>query len=90
MLFLRSFSLVAIAFSFGAVGLGARPAQAAICCTSSTCQVENPPPLCDRCTYVCPPKATAEIVYDEVELLCYVAGDLDPAASESGESAGCA
>ncbi len=88
MLSLRSFSFVAMAFSFVAVGLGASQAQAAICCSASICQSENPPPLCDRCSPNCADDemspAAGEIVYDEVESLCYVAGDLDPGASEGG------
>ena len=88
MLSIRSFSFVAMAFSFVAVGLGASPAQAAICCSAAICQSENPPALCDRCSPSCAEDeqspAVGQIVYDEVESLCYVAGDLDPAASENG------
>ena len=90
MLFLRSFSFVAIALSFGVIGLGASPAEAAICCSASVCQREIPPSYCDKCSPSCvadeQSPATGEIVYDEVESLCYIAGDFGPAASQD---AGC-
>ncbi|WAS94893.1 hypothetical protein [Nannocystis punicea] len=76
---IRSFSLVAIALSFGAVAFGARTAEAAICCGAPVCQSDNPPALCNWCTPTCvedEEPVAGEIVYDEVESLCYVAGTL--------------
>jgi hypothetical protein len=84
------FSVVAILMSFGAVVLGARPAQAAICCSNPKCQVENPPAMCNWCTPTCTEDEQSEaprVVYDEVESICYVAGDLEQ--SDDGEHTGC-
>ncbi|MBZ5710489.1 MULTISPECIES: hypothetical protein [Nannocystis] len=75
---IRSFSVIAIALSFGAIAFGARTAQANICCSAPICQQDFPPSLCDRCTPTCAEDeapAAAEIVYDDAEQLCYVAGD---------------
>jgi hypothetical protein len=73
------FSVVAILLSFGAVVFGARPAQAAICCSNAKCQVENPPLMCNWCTPTCSEEeqspTSGEVVYDEVESICYVTGD---------------
>lgn len=87
---LRPFSFLAIVLSFGAVGLGATPAHAIICCSAPICQSDNPPKLCNTCSDCEVDQQSpvaSEIVYDEVESICYVAGDLD-SASEDGEQ-GC-
>jgi len=77
---IRSLSVVAIALSFGAVAFGAGTAEAAICCSAAVCQSDNPPSFCDRCTPTCvedeQPAAAGEVVYDEAEQLCYIAGEL--------------
>lgn len=85
----RSFSFVAVALSLGAAVFAARPAQAAICCSAEICQQARPPAPCFWCNSGCfedeEAPTAGEVVYDEVEQLCYVAGDLDA----DGESAGC-
>ena len=88
---LRCFSLLAVALSFGTISLGATSAQAAICCSAPKCQLDNPPAYCNNCSPSCAEDEQAavdgEIVYDEVESICYVAGDLDSDASD--EQSGC-
>lgn len=90
---LRPFSFLAIALSFAGIGLSATPAHAVICCSAEICQSDNPPALCYKCSPSCADDEQAavdgEIVYDEVESLCYVAGDLDSAEGEHGEQGGC-
>ena len=84
------FSVVAVLLSFGAVVFGARPAQAAICCSNAKCQVENPPSMCYWCTPTCSDDEQSEaprVVYDEVESICYVTGE--EASEEDGERSGC-
>ncbi|MDC0717847.1 hypothetical protein [Nannocystis bainbridge] len=84
MRFIRSFSLAAVALSFGAIALGgSSTANAAICCSAKPCQAENPPAYCNNCTPTCvddeaeaDAPVAGDIVYDEVESLCYVAGTL--------------
>ena len=83
---IRSLSVAAVALSFGAVAFGGpSTAHAAICCSARPCQADIPPPQCDNCTPTCAEDeeeaeveapVAGEIVYDEVESLCYVAGTL--------------
>ncbi|MFZ6182044.1 hypothetical protein [Nannocystis pusilla] len=81
---IRSLSFVAVALSFGAVAFGGpSTAHAVICCSAKPCQSDNPPAYCNNCTPTCAEDEAeveapiaGEIVYDEVESLCYVAGTL--------------
>ncbi|MCY0990662.1 hypothetical protein OV203_26195 [Nannocystis sp. ILAH1] len=81
---IRSLSFVAVALSFGAVAFGGpSTAHAVICCSARPCQVDNPPSYCWNCNDECAEDeaeveapVAGEIVYDEVESLCYVAGTL--------------
>lgn len=90
---IRLFSLAAFAFSFGTVALGASTAQAAICCSAAVCQSDNPPAFCNWCTPTCAEdestQAAPELVYDEVESICYMTGELESVESAEGEHAGC-
>lgn len=94
----HSFSMLAVALSFGAVALEARPALAVPCCSSSMCQQDKPPlicGLCSDCSFDEQIEAGApETGYDEVAGVCYEAppesltsDDLD--ASELERDPGC-
>ena len=82
MRFIRSFSLAAVALSFGVVAFGGpSTANATICCSARPCQADNPPSYCNNCNDDCAADEVdapiaGDIVYDEVESLCYVAGTL--------------
>lgn len=87
---IRSLSMLAIALSFGAITFGARTAHAVPCCSSEPCQREFPPPQCDNCTPTCvddeAEPVSDEIVYDEVESICYVNGEVPLAFGADSES----
>lgn len=74
-------SLMAVVLAFGGVGLASQTAKA-ICCNAPLCQREEPPSVCNNCVE-CPGveaeqmSAVREMVYDEVEGVCYETGDVE-------------
>ncbi|MCY1013528.1 hypothetical protein OV079_49980 [Nannocystis pusilla] len=84
-------SMMAVVVAFGGVGLASQTA-AAICCSAPICQREEPPPLCGWCDLECVEgeqmSAVPELVYDEVEGLCYETDGAEAVPCESGDSAG--
>lgn len=83
------FSAVAIVLSFGAVGLGARTASAAPCCSAPICQQEEPPSACNYCHIGCfddeEAPEVSEFSEEEGEAVCYATESPEPAPGEDGE-----
>ncbi|PCC68912.1 hypothetical protein SAMN02745121_05754 [Nannocystis exedens] len=69
-------SMMAVVLAFGGVGLASQTASA-LCCSAPICQREEPPPplSCWNCDPECVEEeqmsVIPELVYDEVEGLCY-------------------
>ena len=81
MRFAQLWSLMAVVVSFAGVGLASQTASA-ICCSAPICQQEEPPRICWRCDMECAEgeqmSTVREMVYDEVEGLCYETGETEP------------
>jgi hypothetical protein len=78
-------SMMAVVLAFGGVGLASQTASA-VCCSAPICQQEEPPIICNWCDINCVEgeqmSAAPELVYDEVEGLCYETSAAEPVPCE--------
>jgi hypothetical protein len=89
MRFAQILSVMAVVLAFGGVGLAAQTASA-ICCSAPLCQWEEPPAPCGWCDPNCVEgeemSVARELVYDEVEGICYETGDTEPVPCDAAEA----
>ena len=81
-------SISAVVLAFGGVGLASQTASA-VCCNAPICLQEEPPIICNWCVQ-CPAveqmSAAPELVYDEIEGLCYETSATEPVPCEGADS----
>ncbi|MFY0534595.1 hypothetical protein [Nannocystis pusilla] len=89
MRFAQVWSMMAVVVAFGGVGLAAQTASA-VCCGAPICQQEEPPIICNWCDPECVEgeqmSAAPEMVYDEVEGLCYETDGAEAVPCEGADS----
>lgn len=89
MRFAQLLSLAAVVVSFAGVGLASQTASA-ICCSAPICQQEEPPRICWYCDMECAEgeqmSTLPDLVYDEVEGLCYETSATEPVPCDGAEA----